>query len=141
MHARKRWAVTFDGANCRVFAVHGRPARLEAIAFEVQTGDHKPVYARGPDIVYSSAGPGRSTITPRTDAERRLEAGFVEEIVRALETRMAAFDDLFVLAEPRALGAFRARASAALLEKVKKEISGNYANQSEAHLAAAIDGD
>lgn len=140
MRQKHIWVVTFDGASSRVFAYDGAPRRLREIAEEGREGPHKPQFDERAGRVYSSAGPGRSSVEPHTDPERQLEDAFVASLAEHLTAKLAqnAFDELIVAAGPRALGAFRAAAPRALAEKVAREVHGNYVNGAQSRLLEAL---
>lgn len=135
------WVATFDEANCRVFSFNGVPRRLEEMTVERRAGPHKPTFDDRPGRSFSSVGPRRSGIAPRTDPERRLEDAFIDALAEhlAAKAEAGAFERLIVAASPRALGAFRAAAPKALAAKVVREIHGDYVNGEEARLAQALD--
>lgn len=141
MKQQKTWVATFDEAACRVFSFNGVPRRLEELPGERRTGQHKPVFSDRPGRVHARMGERRSGVAPRTDPERRLEAHFVEGLSADLElkAKTGAFDRLIIAASPRALGAFRAAASKALLAKVVREIHGDYVNGEPERLFEALD--
>jgi protein required for attachment to host cells len=137
----RTWVATFDGAACRVFAYDGVARRLEEIEGERRSGPHKPEFADRPGRVYSSTGKDRSGVSHHTDPERRMEDEFVKELVEHFEAKAAdkTFDALIVAASPRALGAFRTVASKALLEKLVRDVHGDYVNGDPNRLLAALE--
>lgn len=141
MKQARTWVATFDGASCRIFAYDGVPGRLEEIESERRVGPHKPQFEDRPGRVYSSRGEGRSGVSHHTDPERRMEDEFVKELAEHLEAKAAdkTFDALIVAASPRALGAFRAVASKALLEKLVRDLHGDYVNGDPNRLLAALE--
>ena len=140
MRHKTTWVATFDGASCRVFKLGGVPPRLKEIVGERRDGPHKPHFEERAGRVYSSVGPGRSAVSPRTDAERRIEDEFVLALVERLAVKAAgnSFDHLIVAASARALGAFRAVAPKVLIDKVTREIHGNYVNDAQGRLLDAV---
>jgi protein required for attachment to host cells len=141
MKQARTWVATFDGASCRVFSYDGAPRQLEEIESERRTGPHKPEFEDRPGRVYSSMGEGRSGVSHHADPERRMEDEFVKALAEHLESKAAdkAFDVLIVAASPRALGAFRAAASKALLGKLVRDLHGNYVNSDPSRLLAALE--
>jgi protein required for attachment to host cells len=113
---------------------------LEEIVGERRDGPHKPHFDERAGRVYSSVGPGRSAMSPRTDAERRIEDEFVLALVERLAVKAAddSFDQLIVAASARALGAFRAVAPKVLVDKVTREIHGDYVNDAQGRLLDAV---
>lgn len=140
MRQKSIWVATFDGASCRVFRSDGSPRGLEEIVGERRSGPHKPHFEECAGRVYSSVGPGRSSVEPRSDAERDLEDAFVGSLAKRLATKLAegSLDKLIVAAAPRALGAFPAVAPRALAEKVAREVHGNYINSDQSRLLDAL---
>jgi protein required for attachment to host cells len=141
MRQKKTWVATFDGARCRVFDYAGVPRRLQELT--ALSGARRPDFEDRPGAVFSSASPRRSAMTPQTDPERKLEDAFVEQVVEHLrsESSRKAFDEVIIVASPHALGAFRAAAPKALMNKVSKEITGDYVNGDEGRLLEAIAAD
>lgn len=140
MRQKNIWVVTFDGASSRVFGFGGWPRRLKEILGERRDGPHKPHFEERAGRVYSSVGPGRSSVEPHSDAERDLEDAFVGSLAKHLAAKLTegAFDELIVAAGPRALGAFRSVAPRALAEKVTREVHGNYVNSDQSRLLDAL---
>ena len=140
MRQSKIWVVTFDGASSRSFTYNGVPRRLEEIPEERRSGQHKPEFDDRPGRVYSSKGNQRSGVSHHSDPERRLEGEFVASLAESLAARAAekAFDELVIAASPRALGAFRSGASKVLVDKVSREIHGDYVNDDFERLLAAL---
>lgn len=132
--------VTFDGASSRTFAYNGVPRRLEEISDERRSGQHKPEFDDRAGRVYSSMGTRRSGVSHHTDPERRLEDEFVASLVESLAVKASdkSFDELIVAASPRALGAFREHAPKHLIDKVSREIHGDYVNDDADRLLAAL---
>ncbi len=141
MKQARTWVATFDGAACRVFTYDGVPRQLEEIVSERRTGPHKPQFEDRPGRVYASTGDGRSGVSHHTDPERRMEDGFIKALAEHLEAKAAekAFDALIVAAGPRALGAFRAMASKALLKTLVRDVHGDYVNGDKSRLLAALE--
>ncbi len=140
MKTEVTWVTTFDGASCRVFTLAGNPGQLHEIMEERREGPHKPQFDDGPGRVYSRVGPGRSDVSRHTDPERRMEDEFVGELAQHLARRAAdgSFDQLIVAAGARALGAFRTAAPKALVDRMTREINGNYVNGGQASLLSAV---
>ena len=140
MQQKRIWVATFDGASCRIFKYDGVPRRLEEMGDQRREGPHKPDFGERAGRVYSSVGPGRSSVEPHTDPERNVEDAFVASLAEHLAGKMAenAFDALIVAAGPRALGAFRAVAPRALADKVVGEVHGNYVNGEQDRLLDAL---
>ncbi|MGE3249664.1 MAG: host attachment protein [Hyphomonadaceae bacterium] len=134
------WVAAFDGAACRVFHYRAGARELLELTEEARNGPHKPHFGAPADTVYSSASTHRGAPEPRTDAERNLEDAFVAQITAHLETRAAtrAFQRLIVAAGPRALGAFRERASSKLKARVTREIVGDYVSADTKTLLSAL---
>ncbi len=140
MRKKNIWVATFDGASSRVFRFDPLPRRLEEVIGESREGPHKPHFEERAGRVYSSVGPGRSSVDPHTDPERNLEDAFVASLAEHLAEKLAegAFDELIVAAGPRALGAFRAVAPRALVARVLREVHGNYVNSDQNRLLDAL---
>lgn len=140
MRQTRIWVVTFDGASSRAFTYNGVPRRLEEISDERRSGQHKPEFDDRAGRVYSSMGTRRSGVSHHTDPERRMEGGFVALLVEHLVTKASekSFDELIVAASPQALGAFRESAPKLLIDKVTREIHGDYVNDDTERLLAAL---
>jgi protein required for attachment to host cells len=114
--------VVADGARARLFEEPRRGGKLTERA--EWTADLEPPHtsrSSSPGRVYDRAGQafhGVGSVTPREKQER----GFVERVVRRVETLMERerFDNLVLIAPPRALGELRQSLPAAVTRRLRE---------------------
>lgn len=119
----KVWIVVADGARARLLEAAGDGRGLLQVPGGVLEGSRAlagDIMADRPGRSYESVGGQRHAIEPRVSVRDQIEDEFVDEVIERLEQERAAgqFDQLVVVAAPRALGAFRKRAPAALTATV-----------------------
>lgn len=120
---RKDGALTIDD---QVFRSHAEPSRL--------IGSDKP------GSTFNTKGHGRHTMEPRVDLHDEKEKQFLGSVVRKLEEAFhsKAFDDLFVIAAPRALGVVRDLLSTQLRTHVVGDISGDYTRYNDREISRLV---
>jgi protein required for attachment to host cells len=124
---RKTWIVVADGSRARVYERLGRNGRLAVVLQR----DDPQARKRTSDIVSdrrgrNTAAPGiaRHAMDPKTTAHDHLEESFVRGIAREIDHAAALnrFDELIVIAPPRALGEMRQALSPGARSRVVSEI-------------------
>lgn len=135
------WLVTFDGAQARAFEWARAERRLTPVELGAGSASHHPIFSDRPTRTHSRIGPRRGSGDPKSDAERRLEAQFVEQVIAALTGHASrhAFDQLIIAAPPRALGEFRNQVPPQLKAIVRGEIGHDYVNAATETLLEAIE--
>lgn len=120
---QKKGAFTIDD---QVFRSHAEPSRL--------IGSDKP------GSTFNTKGHGRHTMEPRVDLHDEKEKQFLASVVRKLEEALHsnAFDDLFVIAAPRALGVIRHLVSTPLQQRMIGEISGDYTRYNDRDISRLV---
>ncbi len=112
MKAPRRWIVIADGGRARVLACNGALSGLAPALDHELVGDRR----RGRDIEADRPGrtkdrmaQGRHAYEPPTDPHENAEITFAREVARLLdeERRKNAFDELVLIAPPKALGRLR----------------------------------
>lgn len=117
------WIVVADGARARLLEAAGEGHGLLQVPGGVLEGSRAlagDIMAERPGRSYESVGGQRHAIEPRVSVRDRVEDEFIDEVIERLDQERAAgqFDELVVVAAPRALGSFRKRAPAALAATV-----------------------
>jgi protein required for attachment to host cells len=135
------WVATFNGAEARFYVWEREARKLKPLDLGIVDGRHRPEYADRPVRTYASIGAARGAGDPKIDGERALEEAFVARVAEALaaQAESAAFHKLCIAASPRALGAFRQSAPAALTQKILVEIAHDYVNTPPLELIDRLD--
>jgi protein required for attachment to host cells len=123
----KTWIAVVDGSRARIFERVGRNGNI-AVVLE---RDEPEARKRTGEIVSdrrgrNTAAPGiaRHAMDPKTTAHEHLEETFVRGIAREIDHAAAVnrFDELIVIAPPRALGEMRQALSPSARSRVVNEI-------------------
>lgn len=126
MRAKTVWVVVADGARARILSADRRTRRLmpvEELASETARRKTSELVSDRQGRTFESSSPGhRSAIEPHTDAQRHEQAEFARQVAQKLAAAAheQRFDELYLVAAPRALGDLRA----ALTEEVSQRIVG-----------------
>ena len=127
MKARKTWVLVADGARARILESNGSGGVLSsALSFDF-AASHAPSRDFGSDKPGRGQGAGgvaQHTKPPKVDWHTFEKHLFAKELAKALEEalRECAFDDLVLVAPPKALGELRQALSADVISRVKSEI-------------------
>lgn len=134
------WVMIGDGAKAQLYnVVSVIPMRIKAI----QGGRFRGVRAKNtalesdrPGRSFDRVGGGRHAIQPRSDAHRRQEDRFVGRVTAAINAAAEAkkFDQIIVVAPPRALAAFRRKCQVVAHAKVRREIRGDWTKLNPAEI-------
>ena len=125
MKPRKTWVLVADGARARILENGGPGTGLApALGFDF-AASHAPTRDFGADKPGRVVGGGvgsHHAFEPKIDWHTFEKHLFAKELAKALESALhkAAFDDLVLVAPPKALGELRL----ALAEGVKSRVSG-----------------
>jgi protein required for attachment to host cells len=115
MTQRKRkvtWLVTLDGARANFYRLARDGDRLRLIPTGAMEGTRKltqDLTSDRPGHTQESVGGARHAMEPRTTAHDHAEQTFIAQVAHELAAKAAekAFDDIIVVAAPRALGTLR----------------------------------
>lgn len=138
----KTWIVAADGVHLRVFEERSRsgPVReLPEHAMRIEPGD-RPRAPSHPGTVHQRVGFGRHTGTRASPADVA-ESRFLQRAVAQLDAaaNRGDFDQLVLMAPPRALGVLRANLTHRLSERLAGSIPRNWtdddAEAMRAHLS------
>ncbi len=143
MKPLRLYVLVADGAQARFLNYVDRKAGASTIDDQVFRSHAEPSRSIGsdkPGRTFDSKGHGRHTIEPRVDLHDEKEKQFLAGIVRKLEEvfHNHAFDDLFVIAAPRALGVIRHLLSTPLQQRVIGEISGDYTRYNDRDISRLV---
>ena len=127
MKPRKTWVLVADGARARILESNGSGGGLSsALNFDFAMS-HAPSRDFGSDKPGRGQGAGGMTQhakLPRVDWHTYEKHLFAKELAKALEEalRRSAFDDLVLVAPPKALGELRLALANDVMSRVKTEI-------------------
>lgn len=124
---KKTWIVIADGARARIFLNEGPGKGLvPALDYDL-LGDTRKSHEIGsdrPGVSFSSAGPGRHAMAPSTDPQQHAQHEFIRHVAQAIKEGMNthAFEQLILVAPPKALGDLRAMLDHNAAKLVKSEL-------------------
>jgi protein required for attachment to host cells len=106
------WILIADGTQARVVENTGPGkglATVKGLDWSIPPLQTQDINSDRPGRSFSSVGPGRSAMEPKTDAAQHREAEFVRTVAQAIDTkaREGAYDRLIIAAAPIALGNLR----------------------------------
>lgn len=139
---RKTWVVIADGARARILKRKGR-GKLLALVEEMDSPDsRRPTRDQGtgkPGRGFSPAS-GRHEFSDPVDWHEAVKADFLKELARRLLEldREGAFDELILVAPPKALGELRASLGGQLAGRIKGEINKDLTQLTMHELAAYL---
>ena len=139
---RKIWIVVADGARARILERRGRRKPL-ALVEEMDSPDsRRPTRDQGtgkPGRGFSPAS-GRHELSDPVDWHDAAKTNFLKQLARRLVQldREGAFDELILVAPPRALGELRAGLGGQLAGRIKGEINKDLTQLSVHELAAHL---
>ncbi len=130
---KKTWIVVADGAHARIFLNEGpgtglMPA-LDHDFFGNKLASHE-IGSDRPGVSFSSSGPGRHAMAPPTDPHEHAEHEFVKLVAKAIKDGLNAhaFEQLILVAPPKALGYLRAALDPQAAKLVKSELNKDLTN-------------
>jgi protein required for attachment to host cells len=120
-----RWILIADGSRAKFYKAAGKH-RLEEKDEMAET--HLPtreLVSDRPGRTFDSAGQGRHAKEPPTDAHEKAEAEFLRAVAKRLDAacQQKEFDQLIVIAAPRALGVLRRILPSNVMDAVTREVS------------------
>ena len=139
----KTWIAVADGAHARIL-LHANPEnRTKTIpgekyddhaAFTHELGDDKP------GRTFSSTGSVRHALEPRTDIHEKREEEFLQRLASRLDDAFAngIFDQLILVAPPRALGLLRKNLSNHIRNHIVGELGHDLAQRPDHEIAAVV---
>jgi protein required for attachment to host cells len=121
------WILVADGARARVLVSEGPGKGVTELPDRAFAGSRERTRDLGsdrPGRSFDSFGSGRHAMGPPTDPHRHVESEFLQAVVDWLidQDHAGNFDQLVVIAPPRALGQLRQFLSKTLTQKVVQEI-------------------
>jgi protein required for attachment to host cells len=149
--ARKKhisWLLVGDGVRAQFYAiVTALPLRIKAVPAGRYRGSNKKtseLESDRPGISFESVGGARHAIQRRSNAHQREEDKFVGRVAAAVNAAAVSkkFDDIIIVAPPRALAAFRKSFDATTEAKIRRQIRGEWTKlntaEIEQHLATHL---
>ncbi len=124
---KKTWVVVADRAHARIFLNEGPGTGLVSALDHDLIGNNLPSHEIGsdrPGISFSSAGPGRNAMAPRTDPHVYAGQEFIKQVAKAIKAGLNehAFEELILVAPPKALGDLRADLDPQAAKLIKSEL-------------------
>jgi len=145
MHKRKTtWIVTLDGARAEIYEGNVLNGGLKLLAdgsFDGSRALTQAINSDRPGHTQESVGGARHAIEPHTDAHRHAESEFVRKVAKHLQqaAQQRRFDELVIVAAPRALGDVRAALDEPFRDKyVTLEIAHDWTKLSPTEVAAHL---
>ena len=140
----KTWVVLADGARARILANEGPGTGLTEIEEWSSAEARKPTRDLGterPGRVHESATFGGHAMTPKADWHDAAETEFARNLAHYLKSNVdtGAFDQIVLVAPPRALGVLRQEIDAATANRVKSEINKDLTRIPLADLGSHLD--
>jgi protein required for attachment to host cells len=139
------WILIANGAQARVVE-HLGPGKglraVEGLDFAQPTLQAQDIVSDKPGRGFSSSGPARSAMEPRTDPVEHREAEFVKSTAERIARHHASgdFDRLVIAAAPIALGHIRKAMPNQLRDAVIAELDKDLTNIPTAQLDKHFDG-
>ncbi len=139
------WILIADGTQARVLE-HSGPgkglATVKGLDWSIPPLQTQDINADRPGRSFSSVGPGRSAMEPKTDPADHREAEFVRSVAGILDekAKSGAFDRLVIAAAPIALGNLRKAMSEHVKKTVVAELNKNLTNVPTPQLDRHLDG-
>lgn len=124
---KKTWVVVADGAQARIFMNEGPGTGLVPALDHDLIGNKLQSHEMGsgrPGVSFSSAGPGRHAMAPHTDPHEHAEHSFIKQVAKAITDGLNAhaFEQLILVAPPKALGDLRTDLDPQAAKLVKSEL-------------------
>lgn len=139
------WLLVADAARARLFAVDRRERRfvpLESWADDAAAGKGQDLMADRPGRTFDSGGQGRHamepTTAPKTVAKERFLAMLADHL--NAEVKRQAFDELHLVAAPRALGELREQLHPAVFERIASDQAKDLTPLGQPDLEATLGG-
>lgn len=143
MKPLRTWVVVVDGGHAKFLHFAGRKTGARTIPGHVYARPAKRTHELGrdkPPSVTQSKSPARHAIQPRVDLHEIEEERFLKDIVRNLELAFEAdaFDELVLLAPPKALGILRKMIPRCIQDKVIREADSDYTEYDDAEITRVV---
>jgi protein required for attachment to host cells len=143
MKAARTWIVIADGANARVLESVGRGGTFKPVvglSFDSHAPASRDIVSERPGRTYNSTGRLRHAIEPRVDAHERHEAEFLKSVADRLDAalRQKTYDDLILIAPPRALGILRKQLSSQARRRLRGELDSDLIKRTDAEIVKLV---
>lgn len=139
------WILIANGTQARVLE-HQGPGKgltgVNGLDWSIAPLQTQDINTDRPGRSFSSVGPGRSAMEPKTDAADHREAEFVRTVAQELERKALSgdFDRLIIAAAPIALGNLRKSLSDHVKKTVVAELDKDLTNVPPPQLDKHFDG-
>ncbi|MFZ5833825.1 MAG: host attachment protein [Pseudomonadota bacterium] len=144
---KKTWVVVADGAHARIFLNQGPGTGLVPALDHDLIGVRLPSHEIGsdrPGVTFSSAGPGRHAMAPSTDPHEHAEHEFIKQVAKAIKDGLntKAYEQLLLIAPPKALGALRSdldpQAAKLVIAELHKDLTHLSVHQLAEHIQDSL---
>ena len=140
---KKTWILVADGARARILLHDGK--EIQPIALKSYEGDRRPSREIGsdkPGRVFESADGSRHSYAPRVDWHTFEKHLFARRMVGVLKdaSKRDSFDELILVAPPKALGELRAALGRDLQKRLRGEVAKDLTNLSDYEVAQHLAG-
>ncbi len=121
------WVLIADATSAKIYVNRGRGSGLEPLPHGELAGVNahtRDLVSDRPGRAFDSHGAGRHSMEPPTDPHEHEKARFIERLSDFLAERAerGGFDQLVVVAPPRALGLLRDKLTPAVAKRVVHEL-------------------
>ncbi len=135
----KTWIVVADGGHARIFLNTGPGQGLVPALGHDMIGNKLPSHELGsdrPGVSFSSSGPARRAMAPHTDPHEHAEHEFIRQVAAAIREGLNAhaFEQLVLVAPPKALGDLRAVLDPQAAKLVKADLNKDLTHLSPTQL-------
>ncbi len=143
MKSTRLWILVIDGAHARFLRYYDKKRgaiTIEHQSFTAQSVPTRNIGSDKPGRTFGSRGKLRHAIEPRIDLHEEEEKHFLTDVVKKLEKAFDenAFEDLFVIAQPKSLGFIRDLLSDRLRKQVCGECVGDYTRHNDKEISRLV---
>ncbi len=131
MSNEKSWILVVDGAQARFFQGGPRKRKLtelQALRMDGARETGRDIDSDKSGRSFDSVGAGRHAMQAQTDSRQEQERVFVKRVAACLDEQFEHFDELTVVAAPKALGDLRKSLSPGVQKKVRSELNKDLTN-------------
>lgn len=141
MKQASTWILIADGGKARVLVSEGRGAKLvehDKLNLQAEAIPHAAPGTQAPTRVQESASTERHAIEPRMTPKRQAENDFAREVADRLDSEIANYDRLIIVAAPKMLGDLREFISTAVGTKLETTIAKDLTNTPNNEIAGHL---
>ena len=122
------WVLVANSGQARILELRRKPYQFQQVTELVSEAQHltnKELVSDASGRVYHTQGPGTHSMNPRSDPHENAEEQFGRSLAQKLDkaSRLARFDHLVVIADPKTMGRLRQQMNKTLAGKVVHELA------------------